>query len=150
MDGNFPVPTYGGAAGSSVLTTINSSRDILELLHAVFDRRGIEIVNVDAAELLSHADTFVERHRPSILLFEVAPPYEENWAILTKLRGQAALASLPVVITTTNVRRVTSFEIERIGTHVVVEVPYDPETLGRVVVALAHDRDHGALTAARP
>jgi CheY-like chemotaxis protein len=53
-------------------------------------------------------EAFLRTHRPRVIVYDIAPPYERNWRLLQHLR-QTALAGYQFVLTTTNPARVEPF-----------------------------------------
>jgi len=50
-------------------------------------------------------ESFLHTHRPQVILYDVAPPYQRNWDFLQHLRG-TALRGYRFVLTTTNTAQV--------------------------------------------
>lgn len=93
----------------STVAVFNANDDVVELLRIALERVGFVVVSghVDDARrgslLLS---AFVEEHNPAVILYDVAPPYEQHWAFLEHVRSQPYMAGRQFVITSTNVQRV--------------------------------------------
>jgi DNA-binding NarL/FixJ family response regulator len=93
----------------ATVAVFNANDDVVELLRVALERAGFVVVtgHVDDARrgalLLS---AFVEEHNPSVILYDVAPPYEQHWAFLEHVRSQPYMAGRQFVITSTNVQRV--------------------------------------------
>ena len=45
---------------------------------------------------------FIDHHAPAVIVYDVSPPYEENWTFLRLVRSSEAVSGKPFVITTTN------------------------------------------------
>ena len=120
-------PTTGGANPRRpvVVAVLNSNQDVLRLIHDVLQDEGYTVVT-DHIHSFKDGDAnlidFLSKHRPSLLLYDLAPPYQENWNFLQLLCRVPAVASLPMVLTTVNkaalekvVGETDAFEI--LGTH---------------------------------
>jgi hypothetical protein len=65
--------------------------------------------------------TFMEEHNPEVVIFDLSPPYDENWRFFTTMRDHRAMAGRGMVLTTTNKDRLDesvgadSFALEVVG-----------------------------------
>lgn len=122
-----------------VVAVFNSSADTVELIRAWFERVGIVVVSAHLDEVRRGSfdlPSFVEQHKPSAVLFDIAPPYDRSWLFVQHLISTSPLSGLPAVFTTTNERRVR----EVAGRSDVIELvgkPYDLELLLERVRAVA-------------
>jgi hypothetical protein len=48
---------------------------------------------------------YITKHNPEIVVFDISPPYDENWAYFKRMRDDTRMAGRGVVLTTTNKRR---------------------------------------------
>jgi CheY-like chemotaxis protein len=78
-------------------------------------------------------ERFVAQHRPRVIVYDIAPPYENNWLLFQHLRSLPALAGLKFIITTTNARQVGHFAKSGEPVHEIVGKPFD---LGEIVTAV--------------
>jgi CheY-like chemotaxis protein len=117
--------TTASPAGSPVVAVLNSNQDVLRLIHDVLQDEGYAVVT-DHIHTFKDGDAnlvdFLSKHRPSLLLYDLAPPYQENWNFLHLLRRIPDVSSIPMVLTTVNkaalekvVGKTEAFEI--LGTH---------------------------------
>ncbi len=53
-------------------------------------------------------EAFLRTHRPRVIVYDIAPPYERNWQFLQHLR-ETVLDGYQFVLTTTNPSRVEPF-----------------------------------------
>jgi DNA-binding NarL/FixJ family response regulator len=114
----------------------NTNDDLVELLRAAIEQAGFIAVSghIDDARrgtlLLS---AFVEEHDPKVIIYDIAPPYEQHWAFLEHVREQPYMTGRHFVLTSTNVERVR----ENVGIdepiYEIVGKPYD---IGEVVKAV--------------
>jgi DNA-binding response OmpR family regulator len=81
---------------------------------------------------------FVGEHNPRVVIFDISPPYEENWQFFKTLRDDQVMLGRGLVLTTTNKERLdetagndsTAFEI--------VGKPYDlAQIKGAIAAAVA-------------
>jgi CheY-like chemotaxis protein len=95
----------GGVATRPVIAVFNGSADTVDLLRRVLEQDGLQTVVGHIPEI-KHGGldliAFVERHAPAVIVYDVSPPYEENWTFLRLVRSSEAVSGKPFVITTTN------------------------------------------------
>src|SRR5688500_4999943 len=112
---------------------VNSNDDVVEMLRLKFEHDGWEATTahvtdakrgqIDLVQLLEH-------HDPSVIVYDVAPPYEENWRFLQTLRSNASWRDRPLVLTTTNRAQLEKIASEARAAVEIVGKPYD---LGEVL-----------------
>jgi hypothetical protein len=91
------------------VAVFNTNDDLVELLRVALERVGFVVVSGhldDARRGSLLLSAFVEEHNPAVVLYDVAPPYEQHWAFLEHVRAQPYMAGRQFVITSTNVKRV--------------------------------------------
>ena len=94
---------------SQVVAIINSSPDTVDLIRIPLQRAGFTVLSgytFDIRDGRVDVSAFVERHRPRVLVYDVAPPYEENWRLFQHVRGLEAMRDCRFVITSVNPRHV--------------------------------------------
>ena len=118
-----------------VVAIFNSSPDIVDLLRFVFEQSGFVFVSAMTFELRDahvNLEEFMRQHKPDVIVYDIAPPYEENWRLLQHLANAPALRGCPMVLTTTNVREVGKLA----GTQPVYEIVGKPYDLNQIVTAV--------------
>ena len=48
---------------------------------------------------------YMERHNPEVVIFDLSPPYDENWQFFKTMRDAKTMQGRGVVLTTTNKNR---------------------------------------------
>lgn len=94
-----------------VVAIINTSPDTVSLLADLLERAGFLVVTLythDIRDGRVDLEAFLRTHRPRVILYDIAPPYERNWQFLQHLR-QTVLGGCQFVLTTTNPSRVEPF-----------------------------------------
>jgi DNA-binding response OmpR family regulator len=87
---------------------INTSPDTVNLLKPPLTRAGFRVSSAFTFDIRDgHIDVegFLRVHQPDVVLYDIAPPYQDNWELLQQLR-RTALAGYRLVLTTTNQARV--------------------------------------------
>ena len=143
LPGNAPQPNLTGRS----VAILNSSSDTLDLLKVWFESCGMRVHTAAVREFrLRHADIkeWLSGTRPEVVIFDIAPPYDENSAFLQRLRMDGTLVGIPIIVTTTNDRIVRKWvKNADVPIHEIVGKPYDLEALtGSVVKALTSAREH--------
>jgi CheY-like chemotaxis protein len=94
-----------------VIAIINTSPDTVGLLSELLERAGFLVVTAYIHSIRDGSvdlEAFLRTHRPRVIVYDVAPPYERNWQFLRHLRG-TVLGGYQFVLTTTNPSRVEPF-----------------------------------------
>ena len=112
-----------------LIALINGSPDIVDMLRFAFEHAGFRVVNTFTHLIRSgevDIESFMEQHQPQAIVYDIAPPYANNWALFRRLCQLPALKDRPVVITSTNPARLRELaEIEdHQGICEMVETPY--------------------------
>ena len=94
-----------GVKTRAVIAVFNSSSDTVDLLRRVLEQEGLQTVVGHIPEIKQGGldlIAFIGRHVPAVIVYDVSPPYEENWTFLRLVRSSEAVSGRPFVITTTN------------------------------------------------
>lgn len=89
----------------STVAVVNSSEDTVEMLSALLQRQGWQTVEAHVDDIKRGRLDFVEllrTHDPGVLIWDVPPPYDQNWAFLRLVRSSRAMEGRVVIVTTTN------------------------------------------------
>jgi CheY-like chemotaxis protein len=96
-----------GRPGPVVVAVLNSNQDVLRLIRSTLQDEGYAVVT---EHIISFRDgdanltRFLRTHHPSVVLYDLAPPYQENWNFLQLLCKIPEIAAIPMVLTTVNKR----------------------------------------------
>ena len=110
---------------------INSSEDTVEMLRTLLEREGWQTVQGHVDDLKrGRVDflQFLQIHDPGVIIYDVPPPYDQNWAFLRLLRSSRAMEGRVVIVTTTNKMALERF----VGPTDALEIftkPYDVDLL---------------------
>lgn len=103
--GSGETPPAVGGGRKPTIAVFNSSADTVELLRTALETEGFQTVaghipDVKKGEL--DLIEFVNRHAPSVIVYDISPPYDANWRFLRLVRSAEPMTALQFVLTTTN------------------------------------------------
>lgn len=104
------------------------------------DRRNAGRVELQLLNLIDFA-RYLGQYEPDVVIFDISPPYLENWEFYKTLRYSKAMAGRGLVLTTTNKERLDETMGQDSEAVEIVGKPYD---LDQIKVAI-----HAALKRAR-
>jgi CheY-like chemotaxis protein len=104
----------------------------------LFEQSGFLVVTGLTYEIRDgrmNLEAFIRQHRPDVIVYDIAPPYDRNWALFQHLRAAEAIRTIPVVLTTTNEQSVRAFVSDVPEIHELVGKPYDLDQILQAVRA---------------
>jgi CheY-like chemotaxis protein len=81
---------------------INTTPDVVEMLKQVLERAGFFVATCftfDIRDGCIDLEAFVRQHRPRVILYDLAPPYETNFRLFEHIRSMPALEDAQFVLT---------------------------------------------------
>ena len=128
-----PAPTKPGVA------LINASDDTVEMVQRMLSASGIDCLtgchfadlkkgNVDFGQFLAKYD-------PQVVIFDISPPYAENWRFFKTLRDAKSMERRGLVLTTTNKDRLDEIVGEDSTAIEIVGKPYDLQQITAAITA---------------
>jgi hypothetical protein len=72
------------------------------LIEAAADQSLISCPLADIKQGITDFRKYLEGHNPEVVIFDISPPYNENWAVFTTIRDDAVMRGRGVVLTTTS------------------------------------------------
>ena len=73
-----------------VVAVINTSPDTVEMLRTTLEHAGFLVITgytFDIRDGRLDIDAFVSKHQPRVVVYDVAPPYDQNWRLFQHVRG---------------------------------------------------------------
>lgn len=127
-----------------VVAVINTSPDVLEIMRLTLQHAGIVVVTAMTFDLRDgHLDVeaFMRQHRPRVVIYDVAPPYDLNWQLFLHTRALPAMKGAQFIVTSTNPARVHDLP----GAHdenvyEIVGKPFDLDQIVQAVREALHAR----------
>ena len=122
-----------------VVALFNASDDTVEMVQRMLDASGFQCLvgchfsdlkkgNVDIARYLAE-------HQPDVVIFDISPPYRENWRFFQTLIDSHALAGRALVLTTTNKARLDEAVGKDSEAFEIVGKPYDLDQIKSAIQA---------------
>ena len=118
---------------------INASDDTVEMVQRMLEIDGICcLTSCHFADLkkgiIDFAD-FLTRNDPAVVIFDISPPYRENWKFFKSMRDSKGMKTRGVVLTTTNKLRLDEIIGDESNAIEIVGKPYD---LGQINSAIGN------------
>jgi DNA-binding response OmpR family regulator len=121
---------------SDVVAVFNTSEDTTDLLRMALERAGFIVVTAFTNLLRdgkTDVESFMRQHRPKVLVFDIAIPYEASWRLFEHFRDCAACEGVRFILTTTNLKHVRDVAGAEPRIYEIVGKPYD---IGIVIQAV--------------
>jgi len=120
-----------------VVALFNASDDTVEMVQRMLDASGFNcLIGCHFADLKKGNIDFtryLDRHEPEVVIFDISPPYQENWNFFKALRDAKAMEGRGLVLTTTNKDRLDEAVGDDSEALEIVGKPYD---LDQIKVAI--------------
>jgi DNA-binding response OmpR family regulator len=131
------------SATRPVVALFNASDDTVEMVQRMLVASGVHcLVNCRFADLRKGVVDFagyLREHDPHVVIIDISPPYEQNWAFFRKLRDHGAMQGRGLVLTTTNKNRLD----EVVGHNsLAIEVVGKPYDLQQIMTAITGALEH--------
>jgi DNA-binding response OmpR family regulator len=137
--------SFAALPAKQVVALFNASDDTVEMVRRILDALGFTcLVGCHFSDLKNGVIDFaryVGEHRPDVVIFDISPPYKENWDFFKTLRDSQAMEGLGLVLTTTNKNRLDETVGQDSAAFEIVGKPYDLDQIKAAIQA--------ALTARR-
>lgn len=128
-----------------VVALFNASDDTVDIVQRMLDASGFNcLVGCHFTDLKKGSVDFgryLTKHEPDVVIFDISPPYMENWHFFKTLRDNEAMKGRGLVLTTTNKERLDETVGADSGAFEIVGKPYDLDQIKTAIQA--------ALTRAR-
>jgi hypothetical protein len=102
MFGSKPKETAAG-----IVALFNASDDTVDMVQKLLtEGNDVQtLVYVHFADLkkgIVNFDKYVGKHNPEVVIFDISPPYDENWQFFKTMRDSEEMKGRGCVLTTTN------------------------------------------------
>ena len=99
------IPTAEG-----IVALFNASDDTIDMVQKLLTDSGSDQTLIwchfaDLKKGIVNFDKYMARHNPEVVIFDLSPPYDENWKFFKTMRDARTMDGRGVVLTTTNKNR---------------------------------------------
>ena len=111
-----------------VVAIINTSPDMVALLRDVMQHFGFGVVSgytFDVRDGHLDLDQLFTQHNPRVVIYDIAPPYDQNVQLFDRVRAMPVMEGRRFVITSTNPRHVEALIGPRERVYELVGKAYD-------------------------
>ena len=125
-----------------VVALFNGNSDVLAVVGRLLESAGFHVVSAlisDGRDGRFDVTPMMERHDPAVVVYDIAAPYEENWAMFQQLRARGMQDRL-FVITSSNPARVERLAGRDEHIFEIVDQPLNPDTIVHAVKEAARAR----------
>jgi CheY-like chemotaxis protein len=126
----------GMTGAQPTIAVLNTSDDVVELLRVLFEQHGFIVISAHLDDIKRgnvDVETFVRQNRPAVVMYDIAPPYDRQWAFMNHIRAMPVFEGIPFVLTSTNPERLRQIVGTDADIREIVGKPYD---LDELVVAV--------------
>lgn len=112
------------------ILVVDDDREVVRLIRAYLEQAGFEVLAAHDGDTAVHV---IRRERPDLLLLDLMLPGKDGWAITRLVRGDPALAHIPIIMLTARVDDTDKIVGLELGADDYVTKPYNPrEVVARV------------------
>ncbi len=118
-----------------LVAIIEADEGVVALLELLLRAEGFRTVRATAEEIATgpaRLTAFLEAHRPQVVLYDIALPYDGSWRAFQQVYGVAADQGQRFVLLTTHARWLAQ-RIDAVGAPDVIEKPFDVNALVQAV-----------------
>jgi hypothetical protein len=93
-----------------LVALFNASDDTVDMIAKLLTESGSNQTLIwcrfaDLKKGIVNFDTYMGDHNPEVVIFDLSPPYDENWQFFTTMRDAHTMQGRGAVLTTTNKQR---------------------------------------------
>jgi len=120
-----------------VVVLINANDDTVEMVKRMLDVKGICCLTschfADVKKGIINFSDFLAKHNPAVVIFDISPPYRENWRFFETMRDSLEMKSRGIVLTTTNKKRLDEIVGDNSDAIEIVGKPYDLQEISDAI-----------------
>jgi hypothetical protein len=93
-----------------VIALFNASDDTIDMVQSLLTKAAIGQTLIwchfaDLKKGIVDFEKYMEKHNPEVVIFDISPPYDENWKYFKTMRDAPTMKGRGLVLTTTNKAR---------------------------------------------
>jgi CheY-like chemotaxis protein len=118
------------------IAILNSNDDVVEMLRTLLEGAGFNTVSTHVPQIKRGDEdfiAFIRTHEPAVVVYDIAPPYRENWNFLKLVLDTETAKKRRFVVTTANLRLLREAAGEAIQ---VIEIAEKPDNLEQILQAV--------------
>jgi DNA-binding response OmpR family regulator len=116
------------------ILVVDDDRQIIRLIRSYLEQANYQVLTASDGETALHT---IRRERPDLVVLDVMLPDRDGWDILRVVRGDDALADLPIIMLTARVEDADKIVGLELGADDYVTKPFNPrEVVARVRAVL--------------
>ena len=125
-------------SAEGIVALFNASDDTIDMVQKLLTDAGNEQTLIwchfaDLKKGIVDFGKYMDKHNPEVVIFDVSPPYDENWHCFKTMRDAKTMKGRGVVLTTTNKARLDEVLGEDSGA---LEVVGRKEDLQQIAAAI--------------
>src|ERR1700730_329909 len=133
------------------MALFNASDDTIDMVQTLLGNQSLVWCHfADLKKGIVDFEKFLIKHNPQVVIFDISPPYEENWRFFETMRDADAMRGRGAVLTTTNKSRLD--EVLGADCHAleIVGKPEDLQQIRAAITAATPGRQSGSRRSASP
>src|ERR1700730_15099508 len=100
----------GKKTAEGIVALFNASDDTIDMVQGLLTAAGGDQTLIwchfaDLKKGIVDFGKYMEKHNPEVVIFDLSPPYDENWRVFKTMRDAKTMQGRGVVLTTTNKNR---------------------------------------------
>lgn len=103
------VSPESSSSAPTVVAIVDTNPEIVRILRVSLENSGFIAIDMPVEDIktgVANLKSMLEEHDPRVIVYDVAPPYEQSWRFLEHLRATPDLSDRQFVLTAVNVRAV--------------------------------------------
>ena len=123
-----------------IVALFNASDDTIDMVQDLLSKAGGDQTLIwchfsDLKKGIVDFGKYMDKHNPEVVIFDLSPPYDENWRFFKTMRDAKTMKGRGVVLTTTNKNRLDEVLGEDSHALEVVGKPKDLQQIGAAIEA---------------
>ena len=93
-----------------IVALFNASDDTIDMVQKLLTASGRDQTLIwchfaDLRKGIVDFGKYIDKHNPEVVIFDLSPPYDENWQFFKTMRDDKVMKDRGIVLTTTNKNR---------------------------------------------